>query len=299
MSSMETAMRRFAGTAGVRFATAAELGLGAEGTRGCVVVENRFGRLVLALDGAHVVSWTPAGRAEVLWLSPRSAWVDGRPIRGGIPLCTPWFGPGAGDLPLHGWGRITDWNLDAIEAGADGSTRLVLSLAASGPDPRGWSVDFDLRLTVELGRDLGLVLAATNRAAEARRFEVAFHTYFAVGDAAAVTVEGLDGCAFVDRQTPGEGTQTGVVRIAPPMNRIYLDPPATQILRSPAGSRRVVSDTRAALIWNPGEGAATVPDLGEGADRGFVCLERLDAAMRAVELAPGATHAAAMTLGVD
>lgn len=298
MSSIESLKTAFAGVKGVTFATATELGLSQEGDRVCVVVENAFGRIVLALNGAHLVSWVPAGRADVLWLSPRTQMVTGKPIRGGIPLCTPWFGPGRDDLPLHGWGRITDWTVEAISTAADGSTTLVVTLPASGADPRGWSVDFDMRLAVTLGRDLGLAFTATNRAAETRPFEFAYHTYFAVGDVDAVSVDGLDGCRYIDRQNPGEGVQTGAVRIDHPMNRIYGDPPAVQVLASPAGTYRVESTSKAALIWNPGAGAATVPDLGEGTHRGFVCLERIDAAVAAVELAPGASHSTDMVLSV-
>lgn len=294
MSRLAELKSRFSAVEGVQFVEASALGHTNDGSRGCVVVENGFGRAVVALNGAHVMSWVPAGGRDVLWMSPLSQTIDGRPIRGGIPLCAPWFGPGAEGTPLHGWARISDWSVEAIERGADGVTRLVLVLpAAPDADP---VPDFDLRLVVELGASLRLDFTAVNRADAARRFELAFHTYFAVDDVDAVAVSGLEGCAFVDRQNPGEGVQAGPVRIEHPINRLYLDPAAEQVVATPTGGCRIASDTRAAVVWNPGEGAAGVADLGAGSHRGFVCVERVDAVDRAVTLAPGEAFRRSMAL---
>lgn len=296
MTDLASLKSRFAGAEGVRFLTAAELGYSNDGSRACVAVENRFGRIVVALNGAHVMSWVPAGKADVLWMSPLSQTVDGKPIRGGIPLCTPWFGPGGDGLPLHGWARIVDWTLEAITPSADDATTVVLALPAGGQGGPGWSVDFDMRLTIELGAALKLGFAATNRGGDSKKFEFAFHTYFAVGDVAKATVTGLENCRFFNRLDGSEGVEEGVVRIAPPLTHFYLDPPTEQVLASPAGSCRVTSQARAAVVWNPGAGDANVPDLGAGAHRGFLCLERADAAERAVTLAPGASYGTEMTL---
>jgi glucose-6-phosphate 1-epimerase len=298
MSHLESLKSRFAAHPGVSFVTAADLGWTNDGSRGCVVVENDFGRIVVALNGAHLMSWVPTGKADVLWMSPQSQTIDGRPIRGGIPLCAPWFGPGAEGTPLHGWARITDWTIETISRSAEGATTLALMLTAGAEGGPGYAVDCDLRLSLTLGATLTLAFSAVNRAAVARPFEFAFHTYFAVGDVAGVSISGFEGCRFVDRQTPGEGVQDGPLTIAPPVNKLFLDPPAVQVLTSPAATIRVTAPSRAAVVWNPGTGDAGVPDLGAGAHHGFVCLERCDAAARAVTLAPGESYATKMELAV-
>lgn len=296
MIDLASLTSRFAGTAGVTFVRAADLGFTQDGSRGCVVVENSFGRIVVALNGAHLMSWIPAGKTDVLWMSPLTNTVDGKPIRGGIPLCSPWFGPGAEGTPLHGWARIADWSVEAITVGKDGATALTLTLAAGSAKGDGWAADCDMRLTLTLGASLTIAFGATNRAAAAKNLEFAFHTYFAVGDVDQVKVTGFEGCHFIDRQNGGEGDQKGVLTIAQPMNNLYLDTPVEQVITSPAGTYRISSPAKAAVVWNPGAGDANVPDLGAGAHKGFVCVERCDAAARAVTLAPDASYATEMTL---
>lgn len=298
MIDLESLKSRFAGTAGTRFVRAAELGFSQDGSRGCVVVENGFGRMVVALNGAHLMSWVPTGKSDVLWMSPQTQTVDGKPIRGGIPLCAPWFGPGADGTPLHGWARIADWSVEAITTATDGATTLVLALTAGSGAGDGWTADCDMRLSLRLGASLTLGFSATNRAAANKTFEFAFHTYFAVGAVDEVRVTGFEGARYIDRQNGGEAVQDGVLAIAQPMNNLYLDPPLEQVITSPAGTYRITSPAKAAVVWNPGSNDANVPDLGAGAHKHFVCVERCDAAARAVTLAPGASYATEMTLAV-
>jgi len=267
-----------------------------EGNRPLLIVENSLAKLVLSPHGAHVISFIPADGDDLLWMSPQCVMTQGQPIRGGIPLCLPWFGPGVDGRPQHGYGRINDWELENVTAEADGSTSLVLTqpyTTGDLPTPGG----FDFRLEINVGKALGMDLSATNRTSEEQKFELAYHTYFNVGDVRKTTVEGLDGVVSINgRDDNRRATQQGAVSVEPPVQMVYLDVPQTQWVRSPAGDCCIDGDSQAALIWNPGTDDADVPDIGAGNHKGFICVERMDAREQAVTLAPGQTHRAKMSL---
>lgn len=76
---------------------------------------------LFALQGAHLLSWKPAGEEEVLWLSNNTPFKNGVAIRGGVPVCWPWFGPAAQQgLPAHGFARNLPWTLKSHREDADG-----------------------------------------------------------------------------------------------------------------------------------------------------------------------------------
>ncbi len=144
-----------------------------------LVVENKLGRAVISIQGAHLMSFQPVGRPEMLWLSPKCVLQAGKPIRGGIPLCLPWFGPSADGKLQHGFGRIMEWSLAAVEACADGASRIVLELAGDASVSALWPHAFRFRLEAVVGTSLKLALSAANLSATAAPFAFAYHTYFA------------------------------------------------------------------------------------------------------------------------
>ena len=164
-----------------------------------LTVNNRHGRAVIALQGAQVLSWQPAGRDEVLWLSPRSKMQAGKAIRGGIPLCLPWFGPAADGSVQHGFARIMDWTLVAVQPLADGSTRLLMELAGQVSPQLVWPYAFCFQLEVIVGDSLTLNLAVENRSAESAQVAGLFHTYFAVSDVRSARVSGLEHSRYIDK----------------------------------------------------------------------------------------------------
>ncbi len=263
-----------------------------------LVVENALGRAVIALQGAHLMAFQPAGQNEMLWVSPKCVLEAGQPIRGGIPLCLPWFGPGLDGTSAHGFARTLAWSLVAAEQLGSGATRLALELAGEGSTCVLWPHAFMFRLTVEVGSELKLDLTAENRSAEAAPFAFAFHTYFAVPDVAEVRVTGLGGVSFIDKTDHcTRKLQKGEVRISAVTDRIYLDVPARQTLKNSAGSVRIESDATCSVIWNAWTNDRNIADLGEGNHVGYLCVERCDVADRAVTLQPGQPYRTWMTLG--
>src|SRR5580658_4321292 len=115
------------------------------------------------LHGAHVTSWRPAGAQEVIFVSSKSRWEDGRAVRGGVPVCFPWFGDKAHDpkAPAHGFVRTKAWQLESIAK--TGGTVTVSIFTDSNEDTKAWwPAEFRLVHRVTFGRELSLELVVTN-----------------------------------------------------------------------------------------------------------------------------------------
>lgn len=154
------------------------------------------------LYGAQVTSWKPEGADEVLFLSEESHWEEGRAIRGGIPVCFPWFRAKADDpkASTHGFVRTKIWSLESLAEGPEDSVTVLLSTESDDASRKWWPFEFRLEYCITVGRDLKLELTMRNTGKRELRFEEALHTYFHVGDAAQCTVCGLDGESFLDNR---------------------------------------------------------------------------------------------------
>lgn len=264
-----------------------------------LVIDNAASRTVVALQGAHVLSFIPKGGSDLLWMSPQAVMARGQPIRGGIPLCLPWFGPSPQGYPLHGFGRLLAWAIEEVGTSEGGATRLVLSLSDSAATRAMWPHAFSFGLEIVAGEDLKLTLSATNLGEAEARFEFAFHTYFNVGDVAKAVITGLQDCTCEDKEDKNtRQRQVGPLALAGTTTKLFLDTPAVQRIESPAGSWRMESDARCRMVWNAGDNDRNIPDLGAGNHKGYLCVEPVDAAERAVALAAGKTYRTTMTLAV-
>lgn len=250
-----------------------------------------------------MTAWTPLGQEPVLWTSRRSAFAPGAPIRGGIPVCFPWFGPGpTPDAGLHGFARVTPWTLvDAVESGAD----VVLTLELRDIDVAvraAWPSPFAARLTVTVGPTLTLALSITNTGDQPVTFQEALHTYLAVGEVGDVTVTGLEDLPFTDRLGPGDQPPArGALRIAAETDRVYPQP-GTIVVDDPALGRTLsvtASGSGNAVVWNPWVAkAAAMADFGDDEWREMLCIETCNVLDRSVTMAPGASHTMTATYAV-
>lgn len=262
-----------------------------------LVIDNALGHAVIALQGAQLMAFRPAGQREMLWVSPKCVLEAGRPMRGGIPLCLPWFGPGPDGKSMHGFARTSPWSLVAVERQQNGATRLVLALDGDASVSALWPHAFAFRLEVTVGRELKLALSIINRSDEAAPLAFAFHSYFAVPDVAQVSVSGLDATNFIDKMDNGaRKPQQGDVTISAETDRIYLDVPARQTLNSAERRVDIESDASCAVLWNAWSNDRNIADLGAGNHLGYLCVERGALADRAVTLPPGGEYRTAMTL---
>jgi glucose-6-phosphate 1-epimerase len=249
------------------------------------------------LQGAHLTHWKPVGQAPVLFLSARSEFAPGKPIRGGVPVIFPWFGPrhdgNAG--PQHGFARTEVWDL-AFAAVAGDDLHLTFTLAPSEASRKLGFGDLRLAYRMVIGRRLTLELTVANDSATAVQFEEALHTYFAVAEVRSATVEGLAGTEYIDkrdrmrRKLQPEGAMT----LTETTDRVYLKTTAACAIGDVAGGRRIVvekSGSRSTVVWNPwAELAATMADMEPDGWRTMLCVETANVGEDAVTLEPGATH---------
>jgi D-hexose-6-phosphate mutarotase len=276
-----------------------------EGPRGLLFadIDNGHGSASVCLQGAHLTTWRPRAQpVPVVWLSPAAQYAPGKAIRGGIPVCWPWFGPhpAGGALPSHGFARTAGWQVCNWRARENGATELCLSLCESEASRALWPHAFRLELRLTVGAELGVELLTTNAGAAPFAVGEALHAYFQVGDIGAIRVLGLDGVAYVDNAGGAQRhRQARPVRFAGEVDRVYVDSPAETTIVDPVLGRRIRitrSGGRSTVVWNPwAEKAARLGDLGagtanQGGWREMVCVESGNALENTVTVAPGETH---------
>src|SRR5579863_4821790 len=256
------------------------------------------------LYGAQITSWRPAGSEEVLFLSEKSHWQEGQAIRGGIPVCFPWFRAKADDpsAPTHGFARTKEWRLESVKAEGE-SLVVVCSTESEASTRRWWPHSFRLDHVLSIGRSLRLALIVTNTGETPFRFEEALHTYSRVGDAEKVHVRGLDRAAYLDNVNGNrKKTQAGDLVFAGKTDNAYLDVTSAAELIDPAGHRTLQTEkenSATTVVWNPWqEGAAALSDLGDDEWRRFACVEASNILGSAVTLAPGEEHTMRATIRV-
>jgi glucose-6-phosphate 1-epimerase len=250
------------------------------------------------LHGAHVTHYQPRGERPVLFMSAHSWFEPGKPIRGGVPIVFPWFGPRASDpsAPAHGFARLAEWHMESATQAADGSVTLVLGLDAAKATNPAWPHAYELRYRVGVGGTLGLFLEVRNTSDGAITFEEALHTYLAVSDVRRVSIAGLAGADYLDK-TDGMRRKTqgpDPIRITGETDRVYLNTQTTCVVDDPAGGRRLVVNKQGSdvtVVWDPWVAKAqAMPDFGDDEWPQMLCIETCNAADHAVTLPPGHRH---------
>ena len=265
-----------------------------------VTMTNTFGTAEVATLGAHVLSWTPVNEQPVLWMSKKSYFEPGKPIRGGIPVCWPWFG--GVKTPGHGFVRLETWNIAGMCDLPCGASRLILTL------DQGALADFPFhaQLSVTMGRSLEVALTVENRGDKPVETSGALHTYFAASDISNVRISGLDGAAFEDRRVSATQVtghvQDGEISVDEEIDRLY---PATtaDVIYSDIGTGRSILVEKlgsyATVVWNPWIAKAkTMQDYGDEEYKEMICIEAANAGPDIRELAPGISHTLAQKLTV-
>ena len=253
---------------------------------------------VVALQGAQVLSWVPRqDQPDVLWCSPLSRLGSGKPVRGGVPVCWPWFGahPDAAlALPAHGFVRAVPWTVERVDLGPGTvSMTLGVSLTAAQQAVAG---ELSARLRVTLGADLEIELITTNNGASPVLLTEALHTYFSIGDIAAVSVTGLEDQSYLDQLTGLDATQSGAITFDQETDRIYWDTSGKILrIRDEALGRSIdisASGSASTVIWNPWhDKAVRLGDMPPDGYRALLCAETANVGPRnAVTIAPGDSH---------
>jgi glucose-6-phosphate 1-epimerase len=257
-------------------------------------VETPFSTAAISVFGGQLLSFVPKDGVEVMWLSPRAKQPP-TPIRGGSPVCWPYFARQgqSNDVPSHGFVRTVPWELRDARRESDGT--MVLTLAP----PAMENLSLRLTMTLRIGRTLEQQLLTENTGSQPIAFTQALHNYFNVSDALAVAVGGLDGLTYFDKLDDGNAhVQQGDWNLRDPRDpgrsdRIYTAAGGRYELRDPGFARRIAISTEgshSAVLWNAGEQAAQrMEDIGAGW-RNYVCIEAANVGPDVIELAPGGRH---------
>jgi D-hexose-6-phosphate mutarotase len=243
------------------------------------------------LHGAQVTGFQKGGEPPLLFMSRLSQFAADKPIRGGVPVCFPWFGQRASDV-IHGFARITEWELVATTATPGGGVALRFRLP---PTVTGaaWP-PFNTEFAVTVTDQLTMELVTTNRSPDRNfDFENCLHTYFAVGDILDISIAGLKGAYYLDKtdKSARKLESADAIRITAETNRVYPDTPGTVEIRD-AKFRRTIrvdkSGSAATVVWNPWT-TQLMPDFDPAEHRQMVCVESGNVSQNKITLAPGAT----------
>jgi glucose-6-phosphate 1-epimerase len=272
-----------------------------------VQVTGAFGQGEMYLHGAHVTSWKPAGNEEVLFVSTKSRWEEGHSVRGGVPICFPWFRGKLDDphAPAHGFVRAKMWQIESIVENENENEVAVTMFTQSDEHTRNWwPGEFRLVHRVTFGSELRLELVCINTGTTPFRFEEALHTYNRIANIEDAWVQGLDSVSYLDNtESNKEKTQRGDVLIASPTDSAYCKTQNEVDLLDPNKKRRIrllKEHSHSTVVWNPwSEGAARLQDLGDGEWRLFLCVEASNIMDAAIHLAPGQEHRMAAVLRVE
>lgn len=261
-------------------------------------IQNEQATASISLQGAHVLSWVPAGGGEVIWVSEDAIFALARSLRGGIPVCWPWFGlhESNTDFPAHGFARTVLWQVADTQQLATGETQITFKLEPGLLDDtfqKMWPLATLAEYRVTIGRVLTLELITHNYSDQPVKIGQALHTYFIVDDVSKTTVVGLEGKDYLDK-TDGfkRKTQSGPITISAEVDRVYLQTPDDVAIDD--GKRRInikKQGSRSTVVWNPWKVAAEkMGDLGKDGYLKMLCVESANAAEDVVCIGAGESH---------
>lgn len=268
------------------------------------VIANSHADAEVYLHGAHLTHYQPKNEEPVIWISNSAVFSGDKAIRGGVPICWPWFGAHAtnSEFPQHGFVRNSKWSVYASESGPDEVTSISLILNSDGSFGL-WPYPFLLIMTVTVGKDLTLSLTAQNNAAVTLEFGAALHSYFAVGDSRSIRITGLDNCDYLDKPDNfALKKQSGDILFTGEVDRVYLETQADCIIHDPSLKRKIVVSKEGScstIVWNPGQtGASKMTDFDDDGYLTMVCVETANAANDTRQIKPLESHTLVQRIAV-
>ena len=241
----------------------------------------------IALHGGHVVSFTPAGKQDLIWMSEKAIFDGKAALRGGIPVCWPWFGRIA--APAHGFARTAEWELVEHREN-DNGVIVELALFPTEEIHNIWPHMFDARLVVEISDELKVTLKVMNIDDKEWTFSGALHTYLNVGDIKQAQTTGM-GPEYIDSLKAGEVCQGGeVLQLTDTIDRVYTQPETQILVKDPVLDRTLSVENQghnSAVLWNPwAEGAQ---GMGDMAANGYATMLSVESTVHAPSIAQGKT----------
>ncbi|HBI83437.1 MAG TPA: D-hexose-6-phosphate mutarotase [Alcaligenaceae bacterium] len=274
-------------------------------------VDNPFATATISLLGGQVIAWQPKSQTiPVLWEPDFSLYQKGKPIRGGAPICWPWFGPHESitDYPAHGFARINTWEIVSIKTMSSGETEICMVLPKSLENEVKFPYrtpfrDIELSVRYLIGSSLSIELSARNSGQNSISITEALHTYFKISDIGEIEILGLDGSKYIDQIDQHQiKAQIGPIKFDSELDRVYIDTTASCSIRDLKFARTIKiskSGSNSTVIWNPWlTKASKMTDLGTTHWQSMVCVESANAFHNAVLIEPGHHHMLAVNYAV-
>lgn len=259
-----------------------------------IVIENAFAEAKIALQGAHLFYYQKKGESPLLWLGDKAQFEPGKAIRGGVPICFPWFGKNRADVTLlqHGFARNQLWEWVSSEEREEGSTHIQLQLTANETTRKVWDYAFILQLDVIIGSELVITLTTTNQDQKPFELTQALHTYFNISDIDTIQIDGLDGTIYHNNLDGQEYSQDGDLIINQEVDRIYYPHSDSTIIQDSERTVTLISEgVHALVVWNPWiDKAKAMVDMSDEGYRKMICLETANAGRDIVVVEPNGSH---------
>jgi glucose-6-phosphate 1-epimerase len=269
-----------------------------------IEIQTPVSHATVALHGAQVLTWAPTDHPPVLYVSPKAKMTPGTPLRGGIPICWPWFGehPEDSSKPAHGIARTRFWEL--VSGTLDGKlATLVFKLVPDQETKKLFPHDFELTATIRIADKLRVKLKMKNTGQEAYKVSCALHTYLSLGDIDRIQLEGVKGSHYVDKLAEDDVPiyQEKNLQVKGEVDRVYQSM-SSVLIRDLDRYRSVFVDkagSRSTVIWNPWkEKSKTIKDLPDKAYKEFICVECANAGTDKPTLAPNGSHTIETVVGL-
>lgn len=267
-----------------------------EGELVFVKITNNSATAEISLHGAHVTSFMSKGKRETIWVSKECIFKEGTAIRGGIPVCWPWFGahPSDSSKPSHGFVRNRYWNVKSVEESGN-ETVITFFLKDDETTRAFWDYAFEVNLEVKISDKLEVNLISKNLDNKPFTVGGALHSYFPVSEVSDISIQGLENVTYVDAlQEMKEVKQNGAIIFAEEVDRVYIETPDTCEIVDPAFNDLIKvskSGSQSTVIWNPWiEKAKRLPGYGDEEYHNMVCIETTNALKDVYEVQSGESH---------
>jgi len=259
-----------------------------------IVITTKTSTAEIYPHGAHLTHFQKNGEQPLIFMSRKSWFAPGKPIRGGVPICFPWFGNRDGE-PGHGFARIAEWQVVKTTAAPDGTVTVQLALAPQ-PGRQAWNA-LRTEFIVTVGDTLTMELNTSSEACDGGlEIENCLHTYFQVSDINAISLSGLSGAPFNDFAAGDTGTRKAendaVLLITKETNRVYADNTATVEIHDNNFKRTIrveKSSSKSTVVWNPWTTQKLPDDFDPAEHQHMVCVESGNVKQNKISLPPGGT----------
>lgn len=270
-------------------------------------IKNQHCSAGISLYGAQILSYIPNKQQDVLWVSSKSLFEDGKAIRGGIPLCFPWFGPHTTDKtkPQHGFARLSTWQVNVVEQLQQGATHIQLSLRQTATTLALWPFSFTAVIDFIVRSTLQLSFFVTNTGEQKFDYSDALHTYYNISDINNIALEGFDNATYYEA-FGNELLQQDKCKLNSGMenNRRYVNHHTKSVIKDPGYNRKITAEksgSKVTVVWNPGPVTTQkISDMEPEGYRTFICVEPANAyeGVDIIELEPNESFGLSTTISV-